>query len=53
MTLNYTLSLAQAGLAEMRALIFELRPGSLEIEGLEVRSSNRPPLCWRYGMKLN
>ena len=28
------LSLAEAGLAEMRALIFELRPESLEIEGL-------------------
>ena len=31
---DYVLSLAQAGLAEMRALIFELRPESLEIEGL-------------------
>jgi PAS domain S-box-containing protein len=31
---EYVLSLAQAGLAEMRALIFELRPESLEIEGL-------------------
>jgi signal transduction histidine kinase len=28
------LSLAQAGMAEMRALIFELRPESLELEGL-------------------
>jgi signal transduction histidine kinase len=32
--LNYVLSLAQAGLTEMRALIFELRPESLEVEGL-------------------
>jgi signal transduction histidine kinase len=32
--LTYTLSLAKAALAEMRALIFELRPESLEVEGL-------------------
>jgi signal transduction histidine kinase len=32
--LEYVLSLADAGLAEMRALIFELRPESLESEGL-------------------
>jgi PAS domain S-box-containing protein len=32
--LDYVLSLAEAGLAEMRALIFELRPDSLENEGL-------------------
>jgi PAS domain S-box-containing protein len=32
--LEYVLSLAEAGLAEMRALIFELRPDSLEEEGL-------------------
>jgi PAS domain S-box-containing protein len=31
---DYVLSLAEAGLAEMRALIFELRPESLESEGL-------------------
>ncbi len=34
--LDYVLSLADAGLAEMRALIFELRPDSLEKEGLVV-----------------
>ncbi len=34
--LAYVLSLAEAGLAEMRALIFELRPDSLEKEGLVV-----------------
>ncbi len=32
--LDYVLSLAEAGLAEMRALIFELRPETLESEGL-------------------
>jgi signal transduction histidine kinase len=32
--LNYVLSLAEAGLSEMRALIFELRPEMLENEGL-------------------
>jgi signal transduction histidine kinase len=32
--LDYILSMAEAGLAEMRALIFELRPDSLEREGL-------------------
>ncbi len=32
--LQYCLSLAEAGLAEMRALIFELRPESLQLEGL-------------------
>jgi PAS domain S-box-containing protein len=31
---NYVLNLAQAGLTEMRALIFELRPESLNVEGL-------------------
>jgi signal transduction histidine kinase len=33
-SLDYLLSLAEAALAEMRALIFELRPESLEREGL-------------------
>jgi len=32
--LDYVLSLAEAGLAEMRALIFELHPEALETEGL-------------------
>jgi PAS domain S-box-containing protein len=32
--LDYVLSLTEAGMAEMRALIFELRPESLEEEGL-------------------
>jgi PAS domain S-box-containing protein len=34
--LDYALSLAHSGLTEMRALIFELRPESLEMEGLVV-----------------
>jgi signal transduction histidine kinase len=33
-SLDYLLSLAEAALAEMRGLIFELRPESLETEGL-------------------
>lgn len=33
-SIDYVLTLADAGLAEMRALIFELRPESLEREGL-------------------
>jgi signal transduction histidine kinase len=32
--IEYVATLAEAGLAEMRALIFELRPESLETEGL-------------------
>ena len=32
--LDYVVSLAEAGLTEMRALIFELRPDALELEGL-------------------
>jgi len=32
--LDYILSLAEAGLSEMRALIFELRPESIQTEGL-------------------
>jgi signal transduction histidine kinase len=39
--LDYVTSLASAGLAEMRALIFELHPESLEIEGLVVALSKQ------------
>jgi signal transduction histidine kinase len=35
-SIEYVLTLAAAGLAEMRALIFELRPESLETEGLAI-----------------
>ena len=38
--LDYALGLAEVGLAEMRALIFELRPESLEAEGI-VAALNR------------
>jgi signal transduction histidine kinase len=34
-SIEYVLALTETGLAEMRALIFELRPESLETEGLE------------------
>jgi signal transduction histidine kinase len=40
-SLNYLLSLAEAALEEMRALIFELRPESLESEGLVVALSKQ------------
>jgi signal transduction histidine kinase len=33
-SIDYVLALAEAGLVEMRALLFELRPESLELEGL-------------------
>ncbi len=39
--LDYVLSLADAGLAEMRALIFELRPESLLNEGLVMALAKR------------
>ena len=39
--MKYLLSLAEAGLAEMRALIFELRPESLEKDGLVVALSRQ------------
>jgi PAS domain S-box-containing protein len=39
--LDYILSLAQAGMAEMRSLIFELRPESLANEGLVVALEKR------------
>lgn len=35
-SIDYVLSLTHAGLAEMRALLFELRPESMEMEGLVV-----------------
>ena len=34
--MDYVLELADAGMAEMRALIFELRPESLQTEGLHI-----------------
>jgi signal transduction histidine kinase len=51
--LDYILSLAEAGLTEMRALIFELRPESLEQEGL-ITTLNKQALsiAARYGIHV-
>lgn len=50
-SLDYALSLSQAALSEMRALIFELRPETLEKEGL-VEALNRQfeMIAVRYGL---
>jgi len=51
--LDYVLQLAEAGLAEMRALIFELRPESLEKEGLvgalAKQAAARRARHWHHG----
>jgi PAS domain S-box-containing protein len=50
---DYVLSLAEAGLAEMRALIFELRPESLEIEGLVAALDKQiDATAARYGIEV-
>jgi GAF domain-containing protein len=50
---DYVLSLAEAGLTEMRALIFELRPESLENEGLVVAiEKNVAATRARYGLAV-
>lgn len=50
---DYVLSLAEAGLAEMRALIFELRPESLETEGLvEALQKQMAATQARYGLDV-
>jgi signal transduction histidine kinase len=47
------LSLAEAGLAEMRALIFELRPESLELEGLVAALDKQvAATAARYGIEV-
>lgn len=52
--LDYVLSLAEAGLAEMRALIFELRPESLELEGLVVALTKQASsLRARHRLEVN
>jgi PAS domain S-box-containing protein len=52
--LNYTLEMAQGGLAEMRALIFELRPESLELEGLVAALKKFTDATQaRYGLEVN
>jgi signal transduction histidine kinase len=48
---HYVISLVEAGLTEMRALIFELRPESLETEGL-VAALNRQVAVLRTRHKL-
>jgi PAS domain S-box-containing protein len=51
--LNYVLSQAQVGLTEMRALIFELRPESLELEGLvSALTKQTAALRARYGLEV-
>jgi signal transduction histidine kinase len=50
--IDYVMSLAQAGLAEMRALIFELRPESLQEEGLvSAIEKQAASISARYGLK--
>ncbi len=49
--LEYVISLAEAGLAEMRALIFELRPESLATEGL-IAALTKQVLVLRTRYKL-
>lgn len=52
--LDYVLSLAEAGLAEMRALIFELRPESLEAEGLAAALIKQAAaIRARHGLEVN
>ncbi len=51
--LNYVLSLADAGLTQMRALIFDLRPESLEAEGLvSALTKQAAALRARYGIEV-
>jgi signal transduction histidine kinase len=50
---EYVMSLAEAGLTEMRALIFELRPESLETEGLVAAISKQVAATQaRYGIQV-
>ncbi|HEX2282936.1 MAG TPA: PAS domain S-box protein, partial [Thermomicrobiales bacterium] len=50
---DYVLSLAEAGLAEMRALIFELRPESLATEGLVAALTKQTAaLAARYRIEI-
>jgi signal transduction histidine kinase len=51
--INYVLALADAGLTEMRALIFNLRPESLELEGLaSALTKQAEALRTRYDMTV-
>ncbi len=52
--LDYVLQLAEGGLAEMRAMIFELRPESLEKEGLVgALAKQAAALRARYGIRVD
>lgn len=52
--LAYVLSLAEAGLSEMRALLFDLRPDSLQSEGLVTAFSKHvKSLAQRYELKFD
>ena len=51
--LDYVVSLAEAGLTEMRALIFELRPDALETEGLvALLDKQAAALRARHGLEV-
>ncbi len=53
-SIDYVLTLAEAALVEMRALIFELRPESLENEGLVVvLAKQAASLQTRHGLQVN
>ncbi len=50
---EYVLSLAEVGMAEMRSLIFELRPESLESEGLNAAIRKQvEAMQARHGMQV-
>jgi signal transduction histidine kinase len=52
--LDYVVQLAEAGLTEMRALIFELRPDALETEGLvALLEKQADSLRARYGLTVD
>ncbi|HKC72833.1 MAG TPA: PAS domain-containing sensor histidine kinase [Chloroflexota bacterium] len=52
--IEYVLSLAEAGLAETRALIFDVRPASLETEGLVAALTKQAaPLSARHGIEVH
>jgi PAS domain S-box-containing protein len=51
--MDYVLSLAEAGMAEMRALIFELRPESLAAEGLVAALKKQAAMVGaRHGLEV-
>jgi PAS domain S-box-containing protein len=51
--LNYVISMARTGMDEMRAVVFELRPESLEVEGLVVALNRQmAALRARYGIEI-